>query len=443
MAGERILLLEGEVRGSVAEFSFDEALRARGYQTLIARDTDECLHMGLWEDPDLIVVTASSLDDASLDTHRTIKTWLPHVPVLMISADGSAESVEEAMRQGVADCLVQPAGPEAVEVAIDRVLAERAGTGPTPEEWGTSQELAAPQWQVAPAKPFRKASDVHIIGRALVSTLDLTEVQTRIVEAITYLTMAPKAYLLLRDLESGELVQVARRDKGGKYAYTLSESAEDQVAFESMRSGTAKLLRASQETIGAQHRLDVPLLSAESPIGVLTVLSDDESRPFTDHDQYLLEQLAEYAVVALENASLVNGLMSAYEGLREGGEDEPEVAGEWGPVEIGEEPAEQPSESSEPSVREEFRKEGHPMDEVKVGTVSHYYGNIGVAIVEVEADLKVGDTVHILGHTSDFTQQVDSIQVEHENVEEAKAGQSIGMKVDQRARENDEVFRVT
>lgn len=450
MAGERILLLEGQE--SVTGFSFDEALRAGGYQTLIARDTDECLHMGLWEDPDLIVVSTPSLDNASLDTYRTIKTWLPHVPVLMISSDGSAESVEEAMRQGVADCLVRPSGPEAVEAAIARVLTERGGVEDFAEEWGASQELAPPRWRVAQAKPFRKASDVHIIGRALVATLDHEAVQTRIVEAITYLTLAPRAYLLLRDSETGELTRVAQRDKGDKYARTLSEALEDEVAAEAMRSGTAKLLRASQDAIGPRHRLDVPLLSADSPVGVLSVLSDDETRPFTDHDQYLLEQLAEYAVVALENARLVNRLLGAYEELRHaaaeggalsavrtpfstGGDPVP-------PVETEEEPADRPPDSSEPSPVEQLKKEGHAMDEEKVGTVSHYYGKIGVAIVELEASLSVGDTVHIVGNTSDFTQEVASIQIEHEDVDQAAAGQSIGLKVDQRARENDEVFRL-
>ena len=451
MAGERILLLE-DPEGA-AELSFDEALRARGYHTLIARDTDECLHMGLWEDPDLIVVSARYLDDASLDTHRTIKTWLPHVPVLMISADGSAESVEEAMRQGVADCLVQPADPGAVEAAISRVLTERAGAEEFAEEWGAPQELATPQWQVAQRKPFRKASDVHIIGRALVATLDLEAVQTRIVEAVTYLTLAPRAYLLLRDAESGEMHQVARRDRGDKYARTLREAVKDDVAAEAMRSGTPKLLRASQDAIGARHRLDVPLLSAESPIGVLSVLSDDDTRPFTDHDQFLLEQLAQYAVVALENARLVNGLLSAYEELRKPAEKAASVSADrpLSVVEVGagasaekkEGAAEKEKDFPEPGAVDHSQKEEDTMAEVKVGTISHYYGKLGVAIVDLEATLSVGDTVHIVGHTSDFTQEVASMQIEHEDLEEAKAGQSIGLKVDQRTRQNDEVLLVS
>lgn len=80
--------------------------------------------------------------------------------------------------------------------------------------------------------------------------------------------------------------------------------------------------------------------------------------------------------------------------------------------------------------------------EKSVGKVTHYYTNIGVAIIELTDTLKVGDTVHIKGTTSDIEQKVDSMQIEHENVSEAKAKEVIGLKVKDRAREGDEVFVV-
>jgi len=71
------------------------------------------------------------------------------------------------------------------------------------------------------------------------------------------------------------------------------------------------------------------------------------------------------------------------------------------------------------------------MAEHLVGTVSHYWGGRGVAGIELSSELKVGDWIHIVGHTSDFTQTVDSIQVEHEVVESANAGEPIGVKVNE------------
>ncbi len=83
------------------------------------------------------------------------------------------------------------------------------------------------------------------------------------------------------------------------------------------------------------------------------------------------------------------------------------------------------------------------MAEHVVGTVSHSWGNLEVAGIELSAALEVGDTIHILGHTSDFSQTVDSIQIEQETVESAKAGDSIGVKMKERVRVNDQVLGVT
>ncbi len=83
------------------------------------------------------------------------------------------------------------------------------------------------------------------------------------------------------------------------------------------------------------------------------------------------------------------------------------------------------------------------MAEKKVGIITHYYDKIRVAVVKItERDLKVGDTIHIKGHTSDFTQRIESMQVEHKDVVEAKVGEAVGLRVTDHAREHDEVFKV-
>jgi len=83
------------------------------------------------------------------------------------------------------------------------------------------------------------------------------------------------------------------------------------------------------------------------------------------------------------------------------------------------------------------------MAEVELGRVTHYFSKIGVAAIEITQDtLRVGDTIHVKGHTSDFTQQVDSMQIDGKAVQEATAGQSIGTKVVGHAREHDAVFKV-
>jgi putative protease len=78
-----------------------------------------------------------------------------------------------------------------------------------------------------------------------------------------------------------------------------------------------------------------------------------------------------------------------------------------------------------------------------VGVVTHYYGKISVAAVELtDADLRVGETIHVLGRSTDFTQAIHSLQIEHAPVETAPRGASVGIKLIEPARERDRVFKV-
>jgi putative protease len=85
-------------------------------------------------------------------------------------------------------------------------------------------------------------------------------------------------------------------------------------------------------------------------------------------------------------------------------------------------------------------KEKKAPKEKKVGEIAHYFGKIMVAAIKVKAEIKVGDTLHIKGHTTDFEQVVDSMQMEHQSVPNAKKGDDIGIKVKDHVREGDEVF---
>ncbi len=77
----------------------------------------------------------------------------------------------------------------------------------------------------------------------------------------------------------------------------------------------------------------------------------------------------------------------------------------------------------------------------KVGKVSHFFGRINVAILELTDTISVGDQIFIKGPTTDLEQTVDSMEIEHAKVQRAEAGQSIGMKVNARVRENDIVYK--
>ncbi len=82
------------------------------------------------------------------------------------------------------------------------------------------------------------------------------------------------------------------------------------------------------------------------------------------------------------------------------------------------------------------------MAEKEIGYVSNYYKNLSVAAIEISnGSVSVGDTLHFLGHTTDFESTVDSMQIDHESITEAKAGDSIGLNVSAKVRKKDKVFK--
>jgi putative protease len=82
------------------------------------------------------------------------------------------------------------------------------------------------------------------------------------------------------------------------------------------------------------------------------------------------------------------------------------------------------------------------MQEIHIGKVTHYFTHLSVAAINLTGELKVGDTVRFKGHTSDFSEKVEGIQIEHMQVLSAKAGDKIGVKTVQHAREHDDVYKV-
>jgi putative protease len=82
------------------------------------------------------------------------------------------------------------------------------------------------------------------------------------------------------------------------------------------------------------------------------------------------------------------------------------------------------------------------MEKKEIGRVSHYFGKPSVAAIVLTDALKVGDKISIQGHTTDFETVVESIQIEHDSFDEAKAGDNVGIKVPDKVREHDVVYKV-
>ena len=78
-----------------------------------------------------------------------------------------------------------------------------------------------------------------------------------------------------------------------------------------------------------------------------------------------------------------------------------------------------------------------------IGKITHYFGNIGVAVIELSKTLKIGESIRIVGgEATDFTQEIKSMEIDHEKAKTAKTGDSIGLKVDEKVREGYKVYKV-
>jgi translation elongation factor EF-Tu-like GTPase len=90
-----------------------------------------------------------------------------------------------------------------------------------------------------------------------------------------------------------------------------------------------------------------------------------------------------------------------------------------------------------PPVEEPARREA------AIGTVTHYYSHLGVAIVQINnGTLKTGDRIHVQGHTTDFTQPVESMELEHQHIDQAATGHVVGLRVKDEARVHDIVYLI-
>jgi translation elongation factor EF-1alpha len=80
---------------------------------------------------------------------------------------------------------------------------------------------------------------------------------------------------------------------------------------------------------------------------------------------------------------------------------------------------------------------------IEIGKVMHYYSHLGVAVLQLMDHLKVGETIHFLGHTTDFIQRVNSMEIDHHHVVAVNPGDNVALKVIEPVREHDVIYRVT
>jgi diguanylate cyclase (GGDEF)-like protein/PAS domain S-box-containing protein len=223
-----------------------------------------------------------------------------NIPTILVTAHGSEQIAVDAFHLGVQDYLLKPVETEKLDKAISQALTE------------TRLRLKAARLTDQLNGQISWLKELSRIGQSVTSTLNLSLVLRRIVEASVQLTQAEEGFLALLDENSGQLFLRAFKTLDESKIRTMRLLVNDSLIGEVVKSG--KPLRISNSSEEPKVKMStgflvyslihVPIISKEKTLGVLSVNNRVRQHPFTPENETMLSSLADYAAVAIENANL-------------------------------------------------------------------------------------------------------------------------------------------
>ncbi|MFN8596650.1 MAG: adenylate/guanylate cyclase domain-containing protein [Anaerolineae bacterium] len=293
MSGETILVIDDSK--ATRDFVVDYVLKPNGYIPLIAGDGEEGLRIALTALPDLIILDLEMPKLSGLDVLKALKKRAVTIPVILSTAHGSEALAIEVFRHGVRDYVVKPFEIADMLNSIERALAETR----TKRE---RDDLLARLVQANRSLEarLRELSTLYGISKSVTALIDHDSLLRRIVEAAQFVTGAQSCLLRLRDPHTTQVrVQavIGTREQ-------QQQLASEQLAQQVLRTGMPAI---------TPHATAVPLKVGHKLIGALDINNDPSSRPFLDHDMHLLQALADYAAIAIENSRLFRELEESKE----------------------------------------------------------------------------------------------------------------------------------
>ena len=300
MNNETILVVDDNHQ--IANLLAGNLLPRLGYETLVAYDGKTALEIIRKHQfyISLMLLDLQLPDYNGLELLRLLANEGYSVPTVLITAQGSEQVAADAFRLGVQDYLIKPVDYDHLSRVVSRVLTE----GHLRQEKArlTAQLKEQVSWLTV----------LSNVGQSVTSTLELDEVLRRIVEGGVYLTHAEEGFLALLDNQTGQLYLRAVKNIDQDRSKTLRLPVTDTMVGTVLQSG--RPLRMTRSTEGPALKvstgflvhslLHVPLISKGKPFGVLTVDNRSTPQPFKEIDETMLTSLADYAAVAIENASL-------------------------------------------------------------------------------------------------------------------------------------------
>ncbi|NTU75115.1 MAG: GAF domain-containing protein, partial [Anaerolineaceae bacterium] len=296
---EMILLITSDPQ---INFLLERMLRSFTYGVLVAQDRESALKLLEINQPALIIVSENLNGEQGLTFAAELIRRYPATPVLFFVHQDNPALLKEAIRVGVNDYLCLPLKADDVLKAVQNSLSKAK----LRKDWvllETKRATAGLQQRMDELAVLARLS------RSITSSLDIDSVLSAVVDAAVELTGAEEGSLLLVDEFTGELYMRASRNFQEEFVRTFRLPISDTLAGSVITSGSPVLLDQNTpekiKTAYLVHSLIyVPLQIQGHVFGVLGVDNRDNRNPFHDHDVKLLTALAEYAVVAIENARL-------------------------------------------------------------------------------------------------------------------------------------------
>jgi signal transduction histidine kinase/CheY-like chemotaxis protein len=280
----------------------ERILKALGYPTAVYQDWASASEQFKVLNPSLIILGEKTKGGDGLETAKELYLQLPATPILMLFSKESPELVKQAMRLGMTHYLHLPLRVEDIVTAVQDSLMQAKRR----KEWTVLQikrSTTTLQHRIDELEALTR------LGKSIINSLDTDGVLTAIVDAAVALTSAEEGSLMLVDETTGELYIRASRNFSEEFVRTFRVPIHDTLAGKVVATGEATVLDEKTptkiKTAYLVHSLIyVPLKFKEKVIGVLGVDNRTTKLPFKEHDVRLLLALAEYAVIALENANL-------------------------------------------------------------------------------------------------------------------------------------------
>ncbi|HRV91532.1 MAG TPA: response regulator [Anaerolineae bacterium] len=314
MAGETVLVVDN--REDSIKFLRTYVLQPNGYKMIEATDGADALKIALSKKVDLIISDLvmprmGGLELLEALNHRNIDT-----PTILMTFHGSEGTAVRAFRLGARDYIIKPFAIDEMLTAIDRALTEARLRQ---ERDALTQTVLKVNQQLE--SRMQELRFLYGIGRSVTSLRDIEPILNRIVDAAAFLTEAEEGSIMLVDEESGDLYLRAARGLNEKKASSFRIKMHDSIAGQVVKSGQPISIGGQNEDDSFKVKtgyfvkslLNVPIKNKDDIIGVLAVNNKDTARAFTERHLNLLTALADYASVAIDNASCAawNGLSEA------------------------------------------------------------------------------------------------------------------------------------